>query len=157
MGDPVHLRPLTDQGIDGTGVRIAIFDTGFDTANTAFNGITITAQHDFVFNDGFVKDQPNDQPGAQIQMRLRGMTTILGNTTPLYIVDGVTVYSIDGINPNDIQDLQILKGASAGAMYGSRASNGVVLITNGPNRTTPSITSTRSPLQRSGKPASAQT
>jgi TonB-dependent SusC/RagA subfamily outer membrane receptor len=68
-------------------------------------------------------------PGAQIQMRLRGMTTILGNTTPLYIVDGVTVYSIDGINPNDIEDLQILKGASAGAMYGSRASNGVVIIT----------------------------
>ena len=61
----LHLRPLTDQGIDGTGVRIAIFDTGFDTANTAFNGITITAQHDFVFNDGFVRDQPNDQPGAQ--------------------------------------------------------------------------------------------
>src|SRR5213075_1331538 len=60
----LHLRSLTDQGIDGTGVRIAIFDTGFDTANTAFNGITITAQHDFVFNDGFVRDQPNDQPGA---------------------------------------------------------------------------------------------
>jgi len=61
----LHLRPLTDQGTDGTGVRIGIFDTGFDTANTAFNGITITAQHDFVFNDNVVKDQPNDQPGAQ--------------------------------------------------------------------------------------------
>jgi TonB-dependent SusC/RagA subfamily outer membrane receptor len=68
-------------------------------------------------------------PGASIQMQLRGMTTILGNTTPLYIVDGVTVYSIDGINPNDIENLQILKGASAGAIYGSRASNGVVIIT----------------------------
>ncbi|MBI4502614.1 MAG: TonB-dependent receptor plug domain-containing protein [Gemmatimonadetes bacterium] len=68
-------------------------------------------------------------PGAAIRMQLRGMTTILGNTTPLYIVDGVTVYSIDGINPNDIESLQILKGASAGAMYGSRASNGVVIIT----------------------------
>jgi TonB-dependent SusC/RagA subfamily outer membrane receptor len=68
-------------------------------------------------------------PGATIQMQLRGMTTILGNTTPLYIVDGVTVFSIDGINPNDIENLQILKGASAGAIYGSRASNGVVIIT----------------------------
>src|SRR6266481_3137818 len=42
----LHLRPLTDQGIDATGVRIALLDSGFDTANPAFNGITITAQHD---------------------------------------------------------------------------------------------------------------
>jgi hypothetical protein len=62
----LHLRPLTDQGIDGTSVRIAIFDTGFDTANTAFNGITITAQHDFVFNDDVVKDEAGkDVAGAQ--------------------------------------------------------------------------------------------
>jgi serine protease AprX len=56
----LHLRPLTDQGINGTGVRIAIFDTGFDTANAAFNGITITAQRDFVFGDAFVKDAPGE-------------------------------------------------------------------------------------------------
>jgi len=62
----LHLRPLTDDGINGTGVRIGIFDTGFDTANPAFNGITITAQHDFVFNDGVVRDEPGkDVLGAQ--------------------------------------------------------------------------------------------
>ena len=62
----LHLRPLTDQGIDGTGVRVGIFDTGFDTANPAFNGITITAQYDFVFNDSVVKDEPGtDVAGAQ--------------------------------------------------------------------------------------------
>ena len=60
----LNLRPLTDQGIDGTGVRIAIFDTGFDTANTAFSGISVTAKRDFVFNDAVVRDQPNDQAGA---------------------------------------------------------------------------------------------
>jgi hypothetical protein len=60
----LNLRPLTDQGIDGTGVRIAIFDTGFDTANTAFSGIAVTAQRDFVFNDAVVRDESNDQPGA---------------------------------------------------------------------------------------------
>jgi TonB-dependent SusC/RagA subfamily outer membrane receptor len=43
-------------------------------------------------------------------------------------VDGVTVSSIDAINPNDVDDIQILKGASAGAMYGSKASNGVIII-----------------------------
>ena len=67
-------------------------------------------------------------PAASIAIRLRGMTTILGSTTPLYVVDGVIVYTIDGINPNDIEDIQLLKGASAGAMYGSRASNGVIII-----------------------------
>lgn len=62
----LHLRPLTDQGIDGTGVRVGIFDTGFDTANPAFNGITITAEYDFVFNDSVVKDEPGkDVVGAQ--------------------------------------------------------------------------------------------
>src|SRR6266550_3841412 len=62
----LHLRPLTDQGIDATGVRVGIFDTGFDTANPAFNGITITAQYDFVFNDSVVRDEPGkDVLGAQ--------------------------------------------------------------------------------------------
>lgn len=70
----------------------------------------------------------SSDPGAAMAIRLRGMSTLLGSTTPLYVVDGVIVYSIDGINPNDIEDIQLLKGASAGAMYGSRASNGVIII-----------------------------
>lgn len=70
----------------------------------------------------------SSDPGAAMAIRLRGLTSLLGSTTPLYVVDGVIVHSIDGINPNDIEDIQLLKGASAGAMYGSRASNGVVLI-----------------------------
>jgi subtilisin family serine protease len=62
----LHLRPLTDRGVDGTGVRVAILDTGFDTANPAFSGVTITAQYDFVFRDAVVKDEPGkDTPGAQ--------------------------------------------------------------------------------------------
>jgi len=60
----LNLRPLTDRGVNGTGVRVAIFDTGFDTANAAFTGMTITAQRDFVFGDGAVKDGPGDDPGA---------------------------------------------------------------------------------------------
>lgn len=70
----------------------------------------------------------SSDPGAVMAIRLRGLSTLLGNSTPLYILDGVIVYSIDGINPNDIEDIQLLKGASAGAMYGSRASNGVVIV-----------------------------
>ena len=75
-GDPVlgpsempyrqlHLRPLTDAGVDGTGVRIGIFDSGFDTQNPAFTGITVTAQYDFVFGDTIVRNEPADDPSAQ--------------------------------------------------------------------------------------------
>ena len=57
----LHLRPLTDQGVNGTGVRIAIFDGGFNTANPAFNDITVTAQYDFVYQDSVVRNQtPQD-------------------------------------------------------------------------------------------------
>ncbi len=60
----LRLRPLTDAGVDGTGVRIAIFDGGFDTQNPAFAGITVTAQYDFVFGDTIVRNEPADDPSA---------------------------------------------------------------------------------------------
>ena len=56
----LNIRGLADQGIDGTGVRIAIFDAGFNTLNPAFSGVIVTAQHDFVFGDSVVRNQPND-------------------------------------------------------------------------------------------------
>jgi hypothetical protein len=61
----LHLRPLEDAGVNGNGVRIAILDAGFNTQDPVFAGVTVTAQHDFVFGDSVVRDQPNDQPGAQ--------------------------------------------------------------------------------------------
>lgn len=61
----LNLRPLTDQGINGTGVRVAIFDTGFDTDNPAFTGVVVTATRDFVFNDSVVKNDANDPGNAQ--------------------------------------------------------------------------------------------
>jgi subtilisin family serine protease len=61
----LRLRPLTDAGVDGTGVRVAIFDGGFDTQNPAFTGIAVTAQYDFVFGDTIVRNQPADDPSAQ--------------------------------------------------------------------------------------------
>src|SRR5205807_5774064 len=56
----LHLRPLADRGADGTGVRIAILDAGFDTQNPAFAGVTVAAQQDFVFHDSVVRNQAND-------------------------------------------------------------------------------------------------
>jgi len=69
------------------------------------------------------------EPGAGPNVRIRGIGTF-GNNQPLYIVDGVPVgTSIRDFNPNDIKTIQVLKDASAGAIYGSRAANGVVIIT----------------------------
>lgn len=66
-------------------------------------------------------------PGASVSVNIRGVGSF-GSTTPLYIVDGFPTRDISFINPNSIQSLSILKDASATALYGVRASNGVVII-----------------------------
>lgn len=69
------------------------------------------------------------QPGADPAVRIRGIGSF-NNTNPLYVIDGVPVgTSIRDFSPNDIETIQVLKDASAGAIYGSRAANGVVIIT----------------------------
>jgi len=68
------------------------------------------------------------QPGADMVVRIRGIGTT-NNASPLYVVDGVAVYSINYLSPNDIKSTEILKDASATAIYGSRGANGVILIT----------------------------
>ncbi len=72
---------------------------------------------------------PSNQPGGKAAIRIRGYSTIRNND-PLYVIDGVpTTSGINMINPNDIASMQILKDASSSSIYGSRAANGVVLIT----------------------------
>ncbi|WP_298348831.1 SusC/RagA family TonB-linked outer membrane protein [uncultured Dokdonia sp.] len=106
---------------------------------------------------GALVSQNSGAPGGGLSIKLRGATSIQGNTQPLYIIDGVYVDNssisaglnavsaasaggsasnqdnptnrIADINPDDIQNIEILKGASAAAIYGSRAAAGVVIIT----------------------------
>ena len=73
--------------------------------------------------------QPNGEPGAGMVVRIRGNSSINASNDPLYVVDGVPMTEINFLSPNDIESMQILKDASSAAIYGSRASNGVVLIT----------------------------
>ncbi len=73
--------------------------------------------------------QNTGAPGAPISVRIRGTNSIVGNNEPLYVIDGFPVSSPEGINNSSIKSIEILKDASAIAIYGSRASNGVVLIT----------------------------
>src|SRR5581483_4457818 len=90
------------------------------------------------------------EPGASVSVVVRGMATLNGSAQPLFVVDGVPIDNstlgvtncngtapnrVSDLNPNDIESVQILKGAAAGAIYGARASNGVVLITT--NRARP--------------------
>lgn len=77
---------------------------------------------------GVAVSQPNGTPGAEMTIRVRGTTSFNGSNDPLYVVDGVPVDNIRFLSPNDITDIQILKDASSAAIYGSRAANGVILI-----------------------------
>lgn len=67
-------------------------------------------------------------PGAGFSINIRGVGTLTGDSSPLYIVDGFEVESIDHIANSDIESMEILKDASSSAIYGARAANGVVLI-----------------------------
>lgn len=69
----------------------------------------------------------NSQPGADAEIRIRGGSSINNSNDPLILVDGVE-QSMEGLNPNDIESMEVLKDAASTAIYGSRASNGVILI-----------------------------
>lgn len=90
--------------------------------------------------------QTSGQPGAAVSIRIRGGNSITGGNEPLYVIDGFPVYNSNGdasagvtngpsinalasLNPSDIESIEVLKDASATAIYGSRGANGVVLIT----------------------------
>jgi TonB-linked SusC/RagA family outer membrane protein len=94
---------------------------------------------------GALVQQNSGDPAGGISIRLRGPSTVLGNSDPLYIVDGIIVSNSSNsnalvdlggnsqnrlvdLNPNDIERIEVIKGAAAAAIYGSRASNGVVQI-----------------------------
>ena len=72
--------------------------------------------------------QASSQPGKGFKVYIRGIGTI-GDSQPLYVIDGVAGGNLDGINPNDIESIDVLKDAASAAIYGSRAANGVILVT----------------------------
>lgn len=96
---------------------------------------------------GVVVTQSSGQPGASSSIRIRGGNSITGGNEPLYVIDGILVYNdnnngsagvalsgagvnvLSTLNPSDIESIEVLKDASATAIYGSRGANGVILIT----------------------------
>ena len=71
----------------------------------------------------------NSEPGADPEIRVRGAASISAGNNPLYVIDGVPQENMTGINPNDIASIEVLKDAASSAIYGSRGSNGVVIVT----------------------------
>ncbi|MDX2247512.1 MAG: TonB-dependent receptor [Bacteroidia bacterium] len=71
----------------------------------------------------------NSSPGTEPIIRIRGVGSVSLNPNPLYVIDGIPAGGINNIDPSDIESLEVLKDASAAAIYGSRAANGVILVT----------------------------
>src|SRR5690606_37663398 len=69
------------------------------------------------------------KPGGNATIRIRGSGSVNASNDPLYVVDGFPTDNLTSINPSDIESIEILKDASATAIYGSRGSNGVVMVT----------------------------
>ena len=78
---------------------------------------------------GVQVSQFSGRPGNALSVRIRGATSLSAGNEPLYVVDGILVLSLEGLNPADVSSIEVLKDASAAAIYGARAANGVVLIT----------------------------
>ena len=70
------------------------------------------------------------EPGADMQIRVRGAASVNASADPLYVVDGVPMTTLSGINPSDILSIEVLKDAASAAIYGSRGSNGVVIVSS---------------------------
>ncbi|SHF84485.1 TonB-linked outer membrane protein, SusC/RagA family [Arenibacter palladensis] len=77
---------------------------------------------------GVTVAKANGAPGAGIKVRIRGVNSITGNNDPLVVIDGVLGGDLSTLNPNDIASMDVLKDASATAIYGVRGSNGVILV-----------------------------
>jgi TonB-linked SusC/RagA family outer membrane protein len=107
---------VTGANLNVKGDEIAKLNTS--TAMEALQGIAT----------GVSITRNNGAPGAGTKATIRGLGTI-GNSAPLYIVDGVSVGNIDYLNSSDIESIDVLKDAASSAIYGSRAANGVILVT----------------------------
>ncbi|MEM6700322.1 MAG: SusC/RagA family TonB-linked outer membrane protein, partial [Bacteroidota bacterium] len=78
---------------------------------------------------GVTVAKANGQPGSNFKIRIRGVNSITGNNSPLVVVDGIQGIDLATLNPNDIASIDVLKDASATAIYGVRGSNGVIMVT----------------------------
>ena len=124
LADVVLVGYGTSRKKDLTGAVASIKRSDFDN-----QPLTDVSQSLKGLAPGVAVSSTTGAPGADVKIRIRGISSILGNNAPLIVIDGIqSNININDLNPNDIESVEILKDASATAIYGSRASNGVVLI-----------------------------
>ncbi|AKP53123.1 SusC/RagA family TonB-linked outer membrane protein [Cyclobacterium amurskyense] len=123
LGEVVVVGYGTQKKSDLTGAVATI--GGRDLANRRTANVSQALQGQV---SGVMVTRNNSAPGSSASIRIRGITTI-GDSNPLIIMDGVPVSSIDHINPNDIENISVLKDAASASIYGSRAAAGVILVT----------------------------
>ncbi len=146
---PVGGKPVIDATVEEEAIALdAVVAIGYGTVRkrdltTAVSTVSnedmalrpITETSGFIQGKvaGVTVQQTSGLPGSGMTVRVRGASSIASSNDPLYVVDGVPVgtgnYAIAYLSPQDIENMQILKDASSAAIYGSRAANGVVLIT----------------------------
>ncbi len=104
----------------------AISSVNADDLNQAKAGNAINAMTGRISGVNVISN--SGQPGTSPLLYIRGVGTN-GDSTPLYVIDGLQMDNMDNINPNDIESMEVLKDATSAAIYGARAANGVVLVT----------------------------
>lgn len=156
----IGFRTTSVDAVPGKSVEIVAQQDSYELEGVVFTGYSAIAKKDMTGAVGVVggkelKAMPvtsvNDvlqgkvagltitstsgTPGAGSVARIRGIGSITGSTSPLYIVDGLPQNGIDYLNPNDIESIAVHKDASVAAIYGSRGANGIIVVTtkNGQN------------------------
>ncbi len=125
-------QALDELVVVGYGVQKKRLITG---ANVSVGSETLQSQHSInaleamqAYAPGVNITQASGMPGEGFQVNIRGLGTI-GNSAPLYVIDGVAGGDINTLNPSDIESIDVLKDAASAAIYGARAANGVILVT----------------------------
>lgn len=146
--DATTLNEVVVTGYGGTATKLEQTGSISKVNNDAFKNTTVSTVDQILQGrvPGVNVIASSGEPGADISVTIRGVNSISGDNQPLYVIDGFPVpqnsapptsglfganqqNGLFGLNPNDIESIEVLKDASASAIYGSRAANGVVLIT----------------------------
>lgn len=128
----VNNSPLNEVVVVGYGTQKRINLTGavstISSKNIENKPVLNTYQALQGESPNLIIQQTNLNPGSDVTVNIRGLNS-LGDNTPLVVIDGIIGGSLNTINPNDIESISVLKDAGSAAIYGSRAANGVILVT----------------------------
>ena len=143
-------KSLNDVVVTALGIKRSAKSLGYSATKVDGDVLSETRSNDIMSNlagkVAGLQINPSSSPGSSTSVVIRGYSSLAGDNQPIYIIDGVPLNngSIDGsglndsfdfgtgaqaVNPDDIEDITVLKGAAATALYGSRAANGVIMIT----------------------------